>query len=80
MQETTSCLTVDDRVIERVDQFLYLGCTNVKHRRTDEDLSGRIRKAKVNFAQLVAMRKPSQIINVHYHTHPTIRIAVGVAN
>lgn len=54
-------LKLNGRVVERVEEFVYLGSTVSTTGGTDEDVAQRIRKAKGVFAQLASIWRSNQL-------------------
>ena len=54
-------LVVNGKIIEEVDYFKYLGSVVSKSGGTDEDVTGRIKKAKGAFAQLAPVWRSNQL-------------------
>ena len=54
-------LSIGETVIDRVDEFQYLGSVITKNGGTDEDIKQRLKKANVAFMQLKPIWKSQQL-------------------
>ena len=54
-------LTIGETVIDRVDEFQYLGSVITKNGGTDEDIKQRLKKANIAFMQLREIWKSQQL-------------------